>query len=155
MTTATMGAVVALAALTGCELTTETDPPETEDTPMTDETPAAEEALEAVGLPVPEADLTIGEGIVVSELDEWSLRVSFSADAGTVEEWLAEAFGESRGLTVPEDGMSLSQRLAPEEVTKGSRFLDGSNPEDPSASYAMLISPEGTEVLIALARTSR
>ncbi|MGO1481144.1 MAG: hypothetical protein ACTHWF_08475 [Brachybacterium sp.] len=153
--TATMGAVMALVALTGCNLTTETDPPETEDTPMTDDTPTAEEALEAVGLPVPEANLATAEGIVVSELDEWSLRVSFSADAGTVEDWLAEAFGESRGLSVPEDGMSLSQRFDPEEIVEGTRFLDGSNPQDPSATYAVLISPEGTEVLIALARTSR
>ena len=93
---------------------------------------------------------------MVSELDEWSLRVSFSADAGTVEDsGAAEAFGESRGLSVPEDGMSLSQRFDPEEIVEGTRFLDGSNPQDPSATYAVLISPEGTEVLIALARTSR
>lgn len=122
---------------------------------MTDDQPTAEEALRSVGIIVPDAELTVSEGIVVSDLDEWSVRVSFSDSAEAIADWVSETFNGSEGLLVSSDGATISQRFSPEEVHEGARYLNGSNPEDPSATYTVLISPEGTDVVIAAARTSR
>lgn len=122
---------------------------------MTATPPTPQEALEAVGLPVPSTELHASEGIRLSDLDEWSVQVGFDGDRAEIDAWLAQAFGESRGLTVGADGEPISQRLAPEDVTSGSRYILGSNPADPAATYTVLISPDGTHVTVAAARTAR
>lgn len=147
---AVIGGTGLLLVGTGCTVTRTT-----EEDPTMNDSPTAEEALAAVGVPAPDAQLEVADGIVVSELDEWSVRVSFSASADEVSSWVANSFGGAEGLPVSQDGATISQRFAPDEVHKGARYLDGSNPEDPSATYTVLISPEGTEVVVAAARTSR
>lgn len=153
--TALRAAFVAGAALlltaTGCS---DSRSPE-EDSPATRDSPTAEDALQSVGIPAPSAELSVSEGIVVSDLDEWSVRVAFSAPPEQIEEWLSASFNGALGLPVTWDGATISQRFAPEEIHEGARFVDGSNPSDPSATYTVLISPEGTDVVIAAARTSR
>ncbi|QCR53780.1 hypothetical protein C1N80_09460 [Brachybacterium sp. SGAir0954] len=122
---------------------------------MNADSPTAEEALELVGLPAPDAELSVSEGIIVSDLDEWSVRVSFTAPADEVDAWRQDAFDGADGLPVTRDGATISQRFAGEEVREGARYIDGSNPEDPAAVYTVLVSPEGTDVVVAAARTSR
>ena len=148
---AVVGTTTLLLVGTGCD---NTRTPE-ESTPMTDDTPTAEEALAAVGIPAPEAELSVSKGITVSDLDEWSVRVSFTAPVEEVTSWVAGSFNGSEGLPVSQDGGTISQRFTPEEVRKGARYITGSNPSDPSATYTVLISPEGTDVVVTAARTSR
>lgn len=148
---AVVGVTGLLLVGTGC---TDTRPLD-EDAPTSDDTPTAEEALAAVGIPAPEAELSLSEGITVSDLDEWSVRVSFTAPVEEVTSWVAGSFNGSEGLPVSQDGGAISQRFTPEEVRKGARYITGSNPSDPSATYTVLISPEGTDVVVAAARTSR
>lgn len=122
---------------------------------MTQQAISAEQALDAIGLPAPNAALSITEGIVVSDADEWSVRITFSADEVLVSAWLADAFDGAQGLTVPEDAANISQRFHSDEIVKDSRYITGSHPADPSATYTVLISPDGRDVIIAAARTSR
>ncbi len=149
--TAGLGAIATLLPVSGCTIRHSPK----ENPTMTDDQPTAEEALRSVGIIVPDAELTVSEGIVVSDLDEWSVRVSFSDSAEAIADWVSETFNGSEGLLVSSDGATISQRFSPEEVHEGARYLNGSNPEDPSATYTVLISPEGTDVVIAAARTSR
>lgn len=149
--TAGLGAIATLLPVSGCTIRHSPK----ENPTMTDDQPTAEEALRSVGIIVPDAELTVSEGIVVSDLDEWSVRVSFSDSAEAIADWVSESFNGSEGLLVSSDGGTISQRFSPEEVHEGARYLNGSNPEDPSATYTVLISPEGTDVVIAAARTSR
>lgn len=133
-----------------------TEPDDDEATATVDLPATPEEALTAVGLPVPDAQLSLSEGIINTDLLEWSLRVTFTGDAETVRTWMADAFGEgANGLPVSEDGAPISPRLAPEEVHVGMRWESGSNPMDPNATYTVLISAEGTDVTVAAARTAR
>lgn len=139
--------------LTACSIS---DPKNEKTTVMTSKPSTPEEALTAVGLPVPDAELTLSEGIVNTELLEWSLRVTFTGSAETVQTWMADAFGEgTNGLPVSEDGAPISPRIAPEEVHTGMRWESGSNPRDPNATYTVLISSDGTDVVVAAARTTR
>lgn len=97
----------------------------------------------------------MSEGIHDADLDEWSVRVSFAAEPPSIDAWIGDAFGEAHGLPETQDRAQISQRFEPDEVHQGARYLSGSNPSDPSATYTVLISPEGSSVVVAAARTSR
>lgn len=86
---------------------------------MTWGSPSAEEALHSAATPGPGVELSLGEGIVVSDLDVWSMRIAFSAPAEDVETWLSTAFDGAGGLPVTRGGATISQRFAPEEIHEG------------------------------------
>lgn len=146
---------LSLLALGACDAPTR---PRRQDTTIatTAAAPATpEEALRAVGLTVPDTPLTMEDGIHLSDLDEWSVRIRFEADHDAIEAWIRDSFGEAHGLPVSSDGEPLSQRFHHDEIHRGARWFNGSNPSDPSATYTVLVSPEGTSVVVAAARTSR
>ena len=118
--------------------------------------PPPDEALQIVGLPVPDAELTGEEGLHPSELsEEWSLRITFTMEPWEVDAWIVEAFGGPEWLLEREKGDPVDQRIPPEDVLDGSRSKKGTNPEDRSATYAVLVHPDGRDVIIAAAWTAR